>query len=95
MGTSVDSDWNGFSQHIGQLYPEQINNLKKLTRNRLEAGNDERKARFIKVAYVDHFDVTSSPELSEHKKAPRVVLWEVHTEVRGLDLGMKAQSKVM
>ena len=87
MQTSAGADWNNFSQHIGLLHAEQINNLKKLTRNHLDAGNDEQKARFIKVVYVDHYDEPSISDIDDHKKTPRVVLWEAHPAVHGLDLG--------
>src|SRR2546423_1322147 len=87
MQISTNIDWSSFSQHIGLLYAEQINNLKKLTRNHLEAGNDEQIARFIKVAYVDHYDEPSISGIDDRKEPPRVVLWEVHPRVRGLDLG--------
>src|SRR5713101_3298306 len=87
MPQSINTDWNSFAQHISSLYPEQINNLKKLTRNHLETGNNERNARFIKVAYVDHFDDPSTSEANNHKNTPRVVLWEAHPTVQGLDLG--------
>jgi hypothetical protein len=84
---STNADWNSFTQHISLLYAEQINNLKKLTHSHLEAGNNEQKARFIKVAYVDHYDEPSTSGINDYKETPRVVLWEVHPAVRGLDLG--------
>lgn len=87
MQPSINTDWNSFAQHIGALYPEQINNLKKVTQNHLEASNNEQKARFIKVAYVDHYDDPSTSDIDDHKKTPRVVLWEAHPTVQGLDLG--------
>ncbi len=87
MQASTNTDWNSFSQHIRLLYAEQINNLKKLTRNHLKAGNDEQKARFIKVVYVDHYEEPTSFDSDDRQKTPRVVLWEAHPSVRGLDLG--------
>ena len=72
---------------LRQFFSEQIYNLKKLTHSHLEAGNDEQKARFIKVAYVDHYDEPSTTDTDDHKKTPRVVLWEVHPVLRGLDSG--------
>lgn len=52
---------------------EQVERLRKLTKDRLTAQNDERMNRFIKVAYV-------------RKSPPRAVLWESHVTLSGLDV---------
>src|SRR5690348_17104945 len=52
---------------------EQVEQLRKLTNDRLAARNNERLNRFIKVAYV-------------RESPPRAVLWESHVKLSGLDV---------
>jgi hypothetical protein len=79
-------DWNVFSQHVNKLAQAQVNHLKELTRNHLQVGNNEKKARYIKVAYIDDYDGPPLHNAQGTKTPPpRVVLWEEHTLVDGLD----------
>jgi hypothetical protein len=74
-GRDLDQQWNAFySRFVTQIPEDVVNNIRNITRRHLDAGNNEQKARHIKVAFVDSL----SPP-------PRVILWEVHLPVKGLD----------
>jgi hypothetical protein len=62
----------GLGEILNRMPQMQVDNLRRLTSDRLNAADDDIKAQYIKVVFVDNLN-------------PRAALWEIHVPVTGLD----------
>lgn len=76
MAASTGNVWDSIIHAMPQAQPDH---LRELTHERFGAGKREASSRFIRITLMDRLE------------APRVVLWETHLGVGGLDADSAAQ----